>query len=141
MKPNSGNFQKGHVPANRKPIGSERISRDGFIEIKVAEKNPYTGFPTRYKHKHVHVWEQRNGPVPDGMVVAFKDSDPTNCNINNLMLLSRAELLKLNQHGYKKMPVELKPSILAVSKLQVKAMAKEREMNSKHADALEAARG
>lgn len=128
--PNKSSFKNGHVPANIKPIGSERTTRDGFIEIKVAEYNPYTGFPTRYKHKHIHVYEQKNGPVPKGMVVAFRDSDKTNCEPENLMLISRAELLMLNRHGYKEMPAELKPSVLALSKLKVKARAVEKEVTA-----------
>jgi len=129
---NSGSFKKGNVPPNRKPLGSERICfKDGFILIKVAERDPYTGFPTRYKHKHVHIWEQVNGPVPEGMVVAFIDCEKTNCEIENLMLISRAELLNLNRAGYKDMPDSLKPSVLALSKLQVKTFAKEKQAISK----------
>ena len=124
---NKTSFKKGQVPPNRKPIGSERIdSKDGFVLIKVAEKNPWTRFLTRYKHKHRHVWEQENGPVPKGMVVAFKDGHRTNCDLENLMLLSRAEMLTLNRHGYKDTPAELKPSVLALSKLQVKIREKEK---------------
>lgn len=122
-KPNTGNFKKGQIPVNLKPIGHERTgkrARDGFIFIKIAEKNPYTGAPTRYKHKHVHVWEQANGPIPEGMVVAFRDGDQLNNDISNLMLISRAELLRLNQYGYKETPEELKPTVLAVAKLEVK---------------------
>lgn len=124
VKPNSGNFKKGHVPANRKPLGHERIcSKTGFILIKIAEKNPYTGSPTRYRHKHVYVWEQENGPVPDGMVVAFRDGDKLNTDPENLMLISRAELLRLNKHGYKDAYVELKSSILTLVKLETKTFA------------------
>ena len=130
--PNPGSFKEGNVPPNRKPLGSERIcSKDGFISIKIAERDPYTGFPTRYKHKHAHIWEQANGPVPKGKVVAFIDSDKTNCEPENLMLISRAELLKLNRHGYKDAPDKLKPSILALAKLQVKTYAKEKQAASK----------
>lgn len=122
VKPNSGNFKTGHAPANRKPLYSERIcSKDGFILIKVPEVDPYTGSLTRYKHKHVWVWEQANGPVPEGMAVAFFDSNKLNCSIENLMLVTRAELLQLNQHGYKNMSEELRPSVLALAKLEVKA--------------------
>ncbi len=127
IKPNSGNFKKGHKPPNRRPLGSERICpKDGFILIKVAETDPHTGFKTRYKHKHRHVWENVHGPIPKNMVVAFKDGDKTNCDPENLMLISRAELLILNQHGYRKMPDELKPSVLAVTKLQVAISRKEK---------------
>lgn len=121
---NAGSFKKGNVPANRKPLGSERIcSKDDCILIKVAEQDPNTGFPTRYKQKQVHIWEQANGPIPEGMVVAFRDSDKRNTEIENLMLISRAELLRLNQHSYKDTPDELKPSVLALSKLEVKTYA------------------
>lgn len=127
---NRGSFKKGNVPPNRKPLGSERICpKDGFILIKVAEQDPNTGFPTCYKHKHVHIWEQANGPVPEGMVIAFKNGDKTNCELENLMLISRAELLNLNQHGYKDTPDELKPSVLALAKLQVRTWAKEKKAN------------
>ncbi|MCK4789229.1 MAG: HNH endonuclease [Desulfobacteraceae bacterium] len=121
---NRKSFKKGNVPANRKPLWTERVCpKDGFILMKVPERNPYTGFSTRYKHKHVYIWEQEHGPVPKGMVVAFIDGDKTNCEPENLMLISRAELLALNQHGYKNMPDELKPNVLALSKLQAKTWA------------------
>ena len=50
----------------------------------------------------------------------FKDGDLLNIEPENLMLVSRAELLVLNQNGYKDAPAELKPSILALAKLEVK---------------------
>lgn len=120
--PNRTSFKKGSAPPNRKPLGTERIcSKDGFVLIKISETDPYTGFPTRYKHKHVHVWEQIHGPVPKGHVVSFIDGDKLNCEPENLMLLTRKELLCLNLHNYKDTPAELKPSVLALAKLEAKA--------------------
>ena len=124
---NKASFKKCHKPKNHRPLGSERIcSKDGYVLIKIKERNPHTGFPTRWKHKHVHMWEQEHGPVPDGMVVAFRDGDKTNIVPDNLILVSRAELLRLNKHGYKDMPEELKPSVLALSKLEVTTFEKEK---------------
>lgn len=118
---NSTTFKKGQKPPNRKPLGSERIdSKDGYILIKIKERNPYTGTPTRYKLKHQHVWEKKHGPIPAGMAVAFKDGDKRNCRIGNLMLISRAELLRLYKHGYKHAPDELKPTVLTLAKMEVK---------------------
>ena len=126
-KPNSGSFKKGNTPGNLKPLGHERIcSKDGFILIKIVEKNPYTGASTRYKHKHVYVWEQENGKTPEGMVIVFRDGIKLNCELDNLMLLSRAELLRINQKGYKDAPGELKPSILALARLEVKIFKHEK---------------
>lgn len=125
---NKTSFRKGNVPPNRRPLWSERIdSKDGFILIKVPETDPYTGFPTRFKLKHVWIWEQANGPVPKGMNVAFKDSNKLNCVLENLMLVSDAELLRLNQHGYREMPEELKPSILALSRLETKMFSRAKD--------------
>jgi len=122
MKANCGNFKPGNAPPNRKPLGTQRIcSKDGFILIKIAETDPHTGFATRYKHKHVWIWEQANGPVPDGHVVAFCDGNKLKCEIENLMLVTRAELLSLNLHNYKAAPPEIKPSILALAKVEAKA--------------------
>lgn len=119
---NCTSFKKGNVPLNRKPLWSERIEpKWGYIEMKVPERNPYTKAQARYKCKHVWIWEQEHGPVPKGYVVAFVDGNPLNVALDNLMLSSRAELLRMNQHDYKNQPEELKPSVLALAKLEAKA--------------------
>ncbi|MFA5324103.1 MAG: HNH endonuclease signature motif containing protein [Smithella sp.] len=122
-------FTKGHIPANIKPLGYERLDnrrkpgKTNYIQIKVAEKNPYTGAPARLRFKHIVVWEKHYGPVPSGMVVIFKDSDATNCAIENLELVSRAELLRLNKYKYREMPEEIKPALLTMAKLEVKTFS------------------
>jgi hypothetical protein len=121
MGPNVTSFKKGQIPNNYKPLGFERVTRDGYIEIKIAEMNPYTGFPERFRQKHVFVWEQAHGPVPKGHIVAFRDADKFNCDLDNLMLLRRNELLLLNQHKYNEAPDEVKPTILALARLEAKA--------------------
>ena len=41
-KPNSGNFKKGQISWNKKPVGYERIcSKDGYVLIKTAEPNVF----------------------------------------------------------------------------------------------------
>jgi hypothetical protein len=125
--PNKGTFVKGNAPANRRPMFSERLGNDGYVEIKIPEKNPYTGHSTRFRQKHVYLWEQANGPVPDGMAVCFRDGDKRNFDMNNLMLISRAELLRLNKHGYKDAPDDLKPSILALTKMEAKMFSRRAE--------------
>jgi hypothetical protein len=64
--------------------------------------------------------EQLHGPIPPGFCVAIRDGDPLNCDPDNLMLISRPELLLLNKRKYMKTPAELKPSVLALSKLELK---------------------
>jgi hypothetical protein len=120
MKPNGGNFKKGAVPPNKKPLWHERLCpKSGLMLMNVPEKNPYTGHATRYMQKHVWIWKQANGEVPKGMVVSFIDGDKLNCAPENLMLVTRSLLLVLNQHKYSEQPAELKPSILALAKVEV----------------------
>lgn len=126
-KPNSGSFKKGEVPANHRQLGSERICpKDGYVLIKVAEWDPNFNRPTRWKPKHVHIWEQENGPVPEGFCLKFIDGDKENVDPSNLMLISRALNLRLNKYGYNDAPAELKPSILALAKLEVKTFSVEK---------------
>lgn len=127
--PNSGTFRKGNVPPNRKPLWSERVDRkDGYIWIKVPERDPYTGFPTRYRLKHVWVYEQAHGPVPEGHVVIFKDQNRRNFDPENLEAIKRADLVRINQAGYKNEPDELKPSILALCRLKTKIGERRRKV-------------
>jgi len=101
-------FKKGSVPHNTKWDGAERVSKDGYIEVRVSQGV--------YKFKHVLAWERKKGPVPKGFIVTFKDGDKTNCNINNLELMSRAEnMLRNSRHKY---PEEVIPSMVLVSKIK-----------------------
>lgn len=87
-------FQKGNKPANHRPVGSERLNVDGYIEVKIGEG-------MRWRHKQLVVWEQMNGKVPEGHIVSFKDGNPQNCDISNLYLTTRAEQLRKNGvHSY-----------------------------------------
>jgi phage protein len=85
-------FKKGNIPQNYKPVGSERISKDGYIEIKVKD-------PNKWQLKHRYVWEKENGKVPKGMILIFKDSNKLNVCLDNLILISRAENAVINRAG------------------------------------------
>lgn len=120
LKANKTSFKKGNVPPNVRPMHAERINVDGFIEIKIDEPNPFTGHKTRFKHKHVWLWEQAYGVVPEGHCVRFKDGDKLNCVLDNLELVNRQENLHLNRINHNSLPEELKPSSMAITKLTVK---------------------
>ena len=94
-------FKKGHKPWNYRPIGAERITtKDGYLEVKVADPNKWRG-------KHILIWEAANGPVPKGHVVIFGDGNKRNFDINNLLLISRAQLVRLNQNKLIQNDIEL----------------------------------
>lgn len=121
MKRNSGTFSKGIVPATTQPMWHERIcSKDGFILMKVPERNPYTGAETRYKHKHVWLWEQENGPVPEGHCVRFKDGNKRNFDPGNLVLISRGVNGTLNKRGYGRLPQQYRDTAIVVAKIEEK---------------------
>ena len=106
-------FKKGNVPKNKKPIGVERINVDGYIEIKVAEKR-------RWALKHRIVYEQAYGKIPKGYVVVFADGNKLNLELDNLILVSRNELCRMNQNKLFTSDKELTKSGLALVKLMNK---------------------
>ncbi|SIO94687.1 HNH endonuclease signature motif containing protein [Vibrio spartinae] len=117
---NSGSFQKGQVPKNLKPIGHERFcAKDGHILIKVNEPNPYTGASTRYRPKHHVVWEQHNGVIPRGHIIRFKDGDNRNCDIDNLVCVSKSVNLRMNKRDVNNLPDELKETGRMIAELEV----------------------
>ncbi|OTU28882.1 HNH endonuclease [Acinetobacter pittii] len=113
-KPNSGNFKKGQITWNKKPIGYERIcSKDGYVLVKTAE-------PNVFKLKHRIVWENVNGPVPEGMVVAFKNMDRTDCRIENLTLMSKANMATYSKLYVKKANEFTNETCLLMAKIKTK---------------------
>ncbi|MGX1196365.1 HNH endonuclease signature motif containing protein [Parvibaculum sp. MBR-TMA-1.3b-4.2] len=138
FNPNSARtqFKKGQLPHNTKFLGHERISKDGYVEISVAQTNPHTGFSRRYVQKHRYLWEQKNGPVPEGMVLKCLDGDKSNSDPSNWELIDRALLPRLNGRfgrDYDNAPAELKPLILATAKLEHAARQKRKRKREKSA--------
>ena len=85
-------FAKGNVPPNHRPVGSERISKDGYIEVKVAE-------PNKWRLKQRVVYEEAKGKIPEGCSIIFLDGNKRNFDIDNLRCITRSELLYLNCNG------------------------------------------
>lgn len=114
-------FKSGRLPHNTNYLGHERVSKDGYVEISINETNPHTGYERRYVLKHRHLWEQMNGPVPDGMFLKCLDGDKTNTDPSNWQPLPRAVLPYLGGFrgiDYEASEPELRPSIIAIAKLK-----------------------
>lgn len=84
-------FKKGQAPVNHRPVGSERVTVDGYVEIKTEE-------PNVWQLKHRVIWERENGPVPEQTVLIFLDGNPLNVSLENLKLITRSELLIMNRY-------------------------------------------
>ena len=113
-KANVTSFKKGQKPHNYKPLGSERITKDGYCEIKVSD----TG--RRWKSKHLVVYEKHHGKVPRGSVVIFLDGDKRNFDIDNLHLVTRNQLAMLNKNSLIQKDAELTKTAINVVDLMKK---------------------
>ncbi|WP_417245988.1 HNH endonuclease signature motif containing protein [Celeribacter sp.] len=115
-------FKKGSTPPNIVPLWTERLGKDGYIEMKVPRPNPWVpGQKTRFMHKHRYLWEEDNGPVPEGYALKCLDGDKTNCDPKNWEAVPRSLLPRLNnQHGrnYDAAPNEVKPTLMAIAKVE-----------------------
>ena len=110
---NATQFKKGQKPHTWLPVGSTRVSADGYLQRKISD----TGYPPRdWKGMHILLWEEHFGPIPTGHCVCFKDNNQQNVVIDNLELITRAERMRRNSiHRY---PPELKSAIRVISKLK-----------------------
>lgn len=93
---NRTSFKRGQRASNYKPVGSERIDRDGYTLIKVSDEGPWH---KRWRHKHKVVWEEKHGPIPKGHVILFADQNKRNITLENLILIKQSQLSVLNKKG------------------------------------------
>ena len=106
-----GWFKKGQMPHNHVPVGTEVMTTDGYLKIKVAE-------PNKWRFKHIMEWEKHNGKVPDGCMISFKDGNHYNCSIENLMCITMTENAILNRQGLRSSSPEITESALALDKVK-----------------------
>jgi len=104
-------FKKGNEPYNTK--------FDGCISIRKDKSKKAYKYIRITKSKWVllqrHIWEQSNGPIPEGALVKFADGNSMNCDLTNLYLSNRPDNMDSNTiHRY---PAELKRTIKLLSKL------------------------
>lgn len=140
-------FKKGGLPHNTKWLGHERVSKDGYVELSIAETNPHTGYERRYVLKHRYLWEQANGPVPKDHALKCLDGNKQNTDPSNWEPVARALLPRLaggNRYRrrlpYDAAAPEVRPSILAIAKLehQARQRAKPKARFHEHAARSEA---
>ena len=127
-------FQKGHkiglgnkhgcdkVPHNFHPVGTEVLDKSGLVRVKVSANPPV------WKYKHAVLWMQKHGEIPAGHNVIFGDGNKQNFAIENLVLVTNAELAYLNRKSLIYNDTDLTKTALALTKLTLKINEKTREI-------------
>lgn len=114
-KANAGSWSTENKPDyNRKPLGHERLTKDGYTMIKVAE-------PDIFRLKQHVIYEQHHGSIPDQHVIRFKDSNPRNFDIHNLVAVPRGVNTILNRKYRHYLAInEIKPVLLTMAQIDHK---------------------
>lgn len=114
MRNSKGQFVKGIITWNKGMKGFRpSIETEFKTGVLVGETHPswkggvqvvkndctylWDGANKRKRRPRV-IWEEQNGPIPDGYVIIHIDGNRYNDNVENLKAISRKELLKHNQN-------------------------------------------
>jgi hypothetical protein len=122
-----GGFKKGDPSPRARNLGDVRATKDGYVEVCIDRPNRKTGYKYSWARKHRWVWEQQNGEIPTGMILICKSDDKSNSDPSNWELIRASAIPALcMRRGYNSASAELKPTILAVTKLEysLRQMAK-----------------
>ena len=120
-------FKKGDRPGNELPVGSVVRAADGRWKKKVAEDR----VPYRRNWEYIHrlIWIEANGPIPEGYKVTFLDGNYDNLTLENLALVSSAELQYMNRKGLKTESPEITKTGIAIARLYQTMKEKEGNTN------------
>ena len=103
-------FKKGNKKKNYRPVGSERITKDGYIEVKVAD-------PNKWETKNKIIYKQYFGDIPEGHKIIYADGNKLNNDINNLILVSDNEELIMNKYKLRTEDIELTKTGYLIAKV------------------------
>lgn len=117
-------YKPGDRPKNELSVGTVVVNADGYKLLKVKMEGSQW---ERWVPLHRAVWEEHNGPVPDGMVVSFRDSNKLNCDIDNLILISRGENAVLARKGMRSEDPDITTAAVSLIRLQLKVKEKRRK--------------
>lgn len=114
-------FKEGSTPANTRPIGSTRENADGYVVIKTKK----TGRWTLYQR---HIYEQAHGvKLGKDDLIMFADGNTRNFDVDNLVRITREELLYLNQEDLISSDQDITKAGISVAKLIAKIRERTRK--------------
>lgn len=120
LHPNSRatQFKPGRRPQearNYLPIGSLRITKDGYLERKLTD-DPALAPARRWTPVHRLVWEAAHGPVPRGFIVVFRPGAKTTVLAD--VTLDRLECISRAEHARRNHPRSRSPELGALVQLK-----------------------
>ncbi len=124
-------FKKGNLPATTKPIGYERISKDGYVEVKIKMRPSRPDCNDNFVAKHRLIWEQAYGPIPPDCVVIFKDGDRRNFDLSNLALVTKAERLEMTKRGLFSTDADMTQAGIMVARVRTTIYKKKKDTRKK----------
>lgn len=104
-----------------KPIGTERITEDGYRERKIHDGMP---LQSRWRLVHLIEWEAVNGPIPKGHCLKCLNGDRLNTDPANWQMVPRAILPRLNGGRHKRhltydeAAPEVRPTLIALARVE-----------------------
>ena len=108
----------GNRCVQRKPVGCETKWDRGYVRVKLGENE--------WEFKQRYVWKQHYGEIPKDYSVIFLDGNLDNFDIDNLVLVSRRELMRYNSMKLKSNDIEVNKTAVNLAKLIVKVKEIER---------------
>ena len=107
----STRFKKGEANCKAKPIGSERVNKKGYVEVKIARD--------KWEKKHRVIYEEAFGKFGDNEGVIFLDGNKQNLELSNLKKVSIRELLVANKYNLLFDNQELTTTGVNIAKLMI----------------------
>lgn len=111
-------FQPGRKPEesrNYLPIGTLRISADGYLERKTTD-DPSIYPARRWVAVHRLVWEAANGPIPLGHIVVFKRGQRTA--VEAEVTPARLDCISRAEHARRNHPNSYSPELAQLVQLK-----------------------
>lgn len=128
LEANRPSLKKGISHGTICRLDQKELMQMGYVDIKIAD-------PNKWKGKHILIWEELHGPVPKGHAVIFADGNNRNFDPENLLLVSRKQLVRMNQRGLIQNDAELTKTGVIIADIYNKigeAKRKSKERRDSH---------
>ena len=119
-------FKKGERSRNYLPVGTVTTNSYGYVIRKISDEGAQW---ERWEFVHRRTWEDANGPVPEGMMIIFRDGNRQNCDLSNLMLISKSDNASLNKLGLRSTDPDLLD--VGINLVHIKRAAKDAKKRKK----------